>query len=218
MNDRAHATMAGSCRRCTTNCSLAQLDTRKLAKFSVVVIVTGVPSRGPQRDGEQADRVARSEVRQRARVRRGRCGFQPSADVALLARAASVRTHRVLLLGLVRRVPGLRRSHDSRKAKRRARAAARAHPAAGGDAQRRRRARRQDSSGPRRRHAAQAIEEAARQQADALARHARRSVAGASSQGVPQGDRALPRRERPADGALAPDRRRGRGLPRSARR
>ena len=30
----------------TTNCSLAQLDTRKLAKFSVAVIVTGVPSAG----------------------------------------------------------------------------------------------------------------------------------------------------------------------------
>ena len=131
------------------------------------------PGRGPQRDGEQADRVARSEVRHRARVRRGRCRDQPPADVALLARAARVRPHRVLLLGLVRGVHGLLRSTTrARPSVTRQRQLERIRRA-GGNAQRRWRARRQDSPGPGRRHPTQATEEAARRQVDALARHGR---------------------------------------------
>ena len=95
-----------------------QLDTRKLAKFSVAVIVTGVPSAGRSETvNKLIEWLDPKYVSVRAFGEDDR--IQPSADVALLARAACVRTHRVLFWGWYGEFLDCALG-DSRKAKRRA--------------------------------------------------------------------------------------------------
>ena len=213
-----HATIAGSCRRCATNCSLPAryAQAREVLRRSDRHRRSGG---GPQRDGQRAARMARSEVRQRACVRRGRCGLQSSADVALLAHAACVRTHRVLLLGLVWRLPGRGARRLRARRKRRAQAASssasgssktmlsadgvrvvKIHLDLDADTQRKRLKKLRANKLTRWRVTHEDLW---------LARH---------HKAVRKALRALPRRERPAVGALASDRRSRRGLPRSSRR
>ena len=154
--------------------------------------------RGSQRDGEQAARVARSEVRHRARVRRGRCARTPAVRRCGATGSALPARGRIAFYfwGWYADYIG-RCAPRSRKAKRRAERELErirqleTHAGADGvrvvkilSAPRRRRRNASDSN------------EAARRQADALARHGRGPLARAASQAGSQGDRALSRGER----------------------